>query len=104
MKNMCGINRHRAPLGRRHVWGAVNPGRWPGLRDGGPLGLKGSAIGAPYFGAADLYEFANQPECFGPTGRDSSAQPSGLGVRGNISCGLKGRDKQRANLAGDKSK
>ncbi len=30
---------YRGLSGRRPSWGSYVPGRWPGLRDGGPLGL-----------------------------------------------------------------
>ncbi len=31
---------YRDPSGRRMFWGRRVPGRWPGLREGGPLGLR----------------------------------------------------------------
>lgn len=38
MKNMCGIETYRAPLGRM-IRLADYPARWAGLRDGAPLAL-----------------------------------------------------------------
>lgn len=43
MKNMCGIETYRAPLGRRKLLVIRYPARWAGLRDVGPLGQSTSA-------------------------------------------------------------
>ena len=37
MKNMCGIEWYHAPLGRLELLMGLNPARWAGLRNHGPL-------------------------------------------------------------------
>jgi len=139
MRNMFGIDDHRAPLGRRKLFVIRYPDRWAGLRDDGPLGLNLSANGAQPRdddplglnlgvngarlgddGPLGLNLSANGAQSLspgqrpgfaiptnimrpegpryasmrnrGPKGRHPSAQPHGLGIRADKSCGLKGRD------------
>ena len=44
MKNMCGIESYRAPLGRRKSLVSRYPARWAGLRNRGPLARLSNAI------------------------------------------------------------
>jgi hypothetical protein len=46
MRNMCGIDDYRAPLGRTKLFVNRYPARWAGLRDDGPLSLNFGANGA----------------------------------------------------------
>ena len=80
-KNMCGIDVmrramrwYRTPLGRGHSR-VANPGRWPGLRDDGPLGLnsrrRSSAKGAQSLSPAYRAGSRNASNSCGPTGCDN---------------------------------
>jgi len=75
MKNMCGIDPYRAPLGRINVSVERYPARWAGLRDYAPLALGQRPNGSPFL---------------------SPAQRAGLSFT-QTSRGLKGRDKRRAH-------
>ena len=47
MNAMCGIDDYRAPLGRTDLLMDLNPARWAGLRNHGPLARNVTGMSSP---------------------------------------------------------
>ena len=79
MKNMCGINRYRPPLGCGNITPPF-PGRWPGLRNDAPLALRPNGPHIPQPSPAGGVGGAEHSG--GPTARDKTTEAIGVMDRG----------------------
>ena len=80
MRNMFGIDDHRAPLGRRKLFVIRYPARWAGLRDHGALGLNFGANAARLTddGPLGLNLSANGAQSLSPGQRPGFAIPTNI--------------------------
>ena len=97
----CHAPAHRAPLGRMNLLVALNPARWAGLRNHGPLARAASAKGASSLspGQRPGYSRRNRPQPIGPRFERCNASASACEIaqrEGALNLRAKGQRQSRA--------